>query len=676
MSSSAEAAVAAADPRATGWAVPRTDGGVVVPWVTFVIGEDGPMAMLPPGEIVDRGDDAWELRASDDRFEGVQRWSALDAAGGRDVEVELTWRGAEPAMLSLAFALSLEPSDDPWFLVPGLFYGSNGPADPDVHYPRFAKGAWDEATMTAERWAFRADRAATPVVLASDGRRSVALAIEETTALGLSGVSFGADDASTGIGWFAPYHEQPWGYDGGPVARPGGPTFRRWAPGERQSVRCRVYLAGPERTAFVPILRDLHARATGTPVAAIPDLETTASLAAEGLLRWHRLPGQPILLETASFERGPGPAVPGSLPGDRLAMHVAWLSGAPAASALLRHGRRTGDGAAVDAGIAVLDAISANLAPGGTFWGQWSQANGWAKGWTPGPNALHARTLGEATLSVARAAIRERTLGHEHASWVRAVASTLDATIHSQRDDGRFPAAIDGVSGSPLGWDGDGGMAWVPALLVGAELLDRPLWRDAAAHAGDGYARDVEAAFLHGAPEDVGLAPSSEDGDVAVMAYTALAAAASDDAARDRWRALAVLAAEWSLTFRYTYDVTFDPATTLGRAGFRTRGLDQASVANQHLHVYGLVCLPELRELARATGDPYLATRAREHLDAARQTLVTVDGEWNGLRGMAAERWYQTTCFGPKGGIGALSHAGCLGLLLDAAESALEEEDR
>ena len=355
-------------------------------------------------------------------------------------------------------------------------------------------------------------------------------------------------------------------------------------------------------------------------------------------------------------------------------MHVAWLSGAPAASALLRHGRRTNDDAAVATGVAVLDAICGNLAPAGTFWGQWTSDRGWTKGWTPGSNALHARTLGEATLFVARAAVRERTSGHEHAAWLGAVRSNSEAAILRQHDDGRLPAAIDGVTGEPLGWDGDAGLAWVPALLAGAELLDRPLWREAAARAGEAYARDVEAAFLHGAPEDVGLAPSSEDGYVAVMAYAALAAAATDDATRARWLGLALLAAEWSLTFRYTYDVTFDPATTLGAAGFRTRGLDQASVANQHLHVYGLICLPELRALARATDDPSLAARAREHLEAARQTLVTVDGQWNGLRGMAAERFYQTSCFGPKGAIGALSHAWCLGLLLDAAEAAMEED--
>jgi hypothetical protein len=42
------------------------------------------------------------------------------------------------------------------------------------------------------------------------------------------------------------------------------------------------------------------------------------------------------------------------------------------------------------------------------------------------------------------------------------------------------------------------------------------------------------------------------------------------------------------------------------------------------------------------------------------------------MRGMAPERLYQTACFEPKGGIGALSHAWVLGLLLNACEEALD----
>ena len=54
-------------------------------------------------------------------------------------------------------------------------------------------------------------------------------------------------------------------------------------------------------------------------------------------------------------------------------------------------------------------------------------------------------------------------------------------------------------------------------------------------------------------------------------------------------------AADWTLTFRYSYDVDFPPGTTLGDHDFRSRGADQASPANQHLHSFGARAIPRAR---------------------------------------------------------------------------------
>ena len=56
-------------------------------------------------------------------------------------------------------------------------------------------------------------------------------------------------------------------------------------------------------------------------------------------------------------------------------------TGVPYAYALLRHGRRIGNAAYVAAAEAVLDHVAANLAPGGTFWAQWTASRGWTTGW-------------------------------------------------------------------------------------------------------------------------------------------------------------------------------------------------------------------------------------------------------------------------------------------------------
>jgi hypothetical protein len=194
-------------------------------------------------------------------------------------------------------------------------------------------------------------------------------------------------------------------------------------------------------------------------------------------------------------------------------------------------------------------------------------------------------------------------------------------------------------------------MSWIPALVAGGH-------REEAARAG-AYYRGFE--HWYGAPEDVDLAPTSEDGYAALMAFAAL-----DDVEGAR------RAADWLLTFRYSYDVDFHETTLLGRYGFRTRGADQASPANQHLHAFGLVCLPELCWLADVAGDLHYRERAAESLACFRQFIAREDGDFGAWKGMAAERYYQTDCFAAKGMLGTLSHAWSVGILLLGCEWALE----
>jgi hypothetical protein len=106
--------------------------------------------------------------------------------------------------------------------------------------------------------------------------------------------------------------------------------------------------------------------------------------------------------------------------------------------------------------------------------------------------------------------------------------------------------------------------------------------------------------------------------------------------------------------------------------GFRTRGADQASSSNQHLHAYGLICTTDLLDLSEWTGDPWYRERALETVDCFRQLLPARDGEYNAYRGMITERYYQTECFQPKGMVLTLSHAWSAGVLLLACEQLIE----
>lgn len=578
--------------------------------------------------------------------------------------VTVRFGGAAPVEAAVRVTVRVEDASDPWWLIPGLFYGENRPAANDRLYPRFeadADAPEQHAAFVSDEWHFRSDRAATPSVFVwpSAGAAGLALSVAPVTDLGLTGLGFALRDGGAELSATFPAREFPVTYYGDGAPRPAQVLSHRFEPDDAIELSVRVHVLGPDRHDYAPVLRALHAAsAPSAPLRPWVDVPTAAALSAEGLLRWHYDPDPGVLLETVGFDREISGRDGKSV--DRQAMHVGWVSGIPWAYAMLRHAERTDAAALRDAALDVIDFCTAELSPSGTLWGVWYRGKGWTQSWTTHRRGLHSRTLGEATQFLVRAsalADRER--------WREVARSNLDVVVGRQRDDGNLGSIHDAETGEVLSWSGSAGLAWVGALVEAADWDERYL--GTAVRAGRYYARFVLGEYLHGAPEDVDLAVTSEDGYVAVMAYMALHRATGDD----EWLDLARRAADFALTFRYTYDVEFAPSTMLGIYDFGTRGADQASASNQHLHAYGLVCTRELLELADAAGDPHYRERALETLACFRQFVARFDGDFNAYRGMVTERYYQTECFQPKGMLLTLSHAWSAGVLLLGCEDAL-----
>jgi hypothetical protein len=598
--------------------------------------------------------------------------ASVEDGGETTLTVSVAYRGAESCDAAVRVTVDLGDAPDPWWLMPGLFYGENRPAENDRLYPRYARGASapaDHAAFVSDEWHFRSDRAAVPVVFCWPGgdRSAWALSAPPETELGLTGLGFSGGSGSAAVprGEGAqlvatfPAREFPVTYYGDATPRDPLVERHRFAPGDIIRLPLTLHAVAPDRHDYARILRTLHERLSdAAPQRPWMDVPRAAELAAEGLLRWHYDPDPGVLLETVGFDR----EVSGQdgKPVDRQAMHVGWVSGIPWAYAMLRHAARTGDDPLGEAATRVIDFCTSELSPSGTLWGVWYRGSGWTQSWTRHRRGLHSRTLGEATQFLARAAA---LAGRE--DWAAVARANLDVVVARQREDGNLGSIHHAETGEVLSWSGSSGLAWVAALADDGD----PERLAAAARAGRYYARFVYDEYLHGAPEDVDLAVTSEDGYVALMAYLALHRATGEP----EWLDLARRAADFALTFRYAYDVRFAPGTMLAAYDFGTRGADQASASNQHLHAYGLVCTREMLELAAATGDDHYRERAQEALACFRQFVARFDGDFNAYRGMVTERYYQTECFQQKGMLLTLSHAWSAGVLLLGCEDAIAE---
>src|SRR5215203_2739483 len=141
----------------------------------------------------------------------------------------VTYEGGAPVEAGIRFELELPATEDPRWLVPGVFYGENRPETCTRIYPRFTPEHVDLGRMESHAWSFRADRCATPAVFES-GR---GLATSETSALGQSGVGFAWRDGRPIVWLDFPYREEPLRYDGSETAAPPDVRTYRWQPGEQ-----------------------------------------------------------------------------------------------------------------------------------------------------------------------------------------------------------------------------------------------------------------------------------------------------------------------------------------------------------------------------------------------------------------------------------------------------------
>jgi hypothetical protein len=606
-------------------------------------------------------------RASDFALEATSVARVEEGCAFDDYEVTVRYEGSAARDAGIRISVGLSGDSDPHWLIPGAWYGENRPASCRRIYPRWSMTKDVDDELVSDTWSIRTDRASLPSVFGWNDDTCVGLALAEETAVGLAGVGFGVKNGPT-VWIDAPYREEPSVFFGDAVARPPDVRMHRYLPGDVVRLGFQLYVGPGDPHAYDAFLRAMYARRRDTNrLHPWMGAEDAAAHTAHGLYTWHYRKKERLLYETVSFHRELDGDSAGL--GDRPNMHVSWISGIPYAYALLRYGRAHSVDRYVAAGLDVIDFIAGEgVSPSGLFYGEWrGDRKAWTAGWNGNRRWLHARTLAEATLFLVRAIASERERGIAHQTWDHAVRTNLETVLRVQRDDGNLGMYYDLETGDVQEWDGAAGIQWIAALAEGAKLMTDNRYLDVAQRAGVYYRRFVDAQFINGAPEDVHLAPTSEDGFNAVMAYVALHE--SDPAGG--WLDLARRSADWMLTWRWAYNTTFPEHSLLREYDFRTRGGDGASSAIEIIHCYGLICLPEMARLARHTKDAYYLQRTQDNLACFLQFVARQDGDFNAYRGMVTERYYHTNAFQQKGMLLNLSHAWCVGAVLYAAQEAL-----
>lgn len=569
------------------------------------------------------------------------------------------------------FSISFDIKDTgiPRWMVPGMFYKENRPKNCKRLYPRYDFNGGDPEKLVSDHWSFRSDRSTMPGVFCWTDSFTSAVTTDEMFSHGASGLHFKGNREGTQIGLNFPFCEEPVPYMG--WARDSFNPDRRTIdilPHDKVSFSFRLYISDPDLHSYNTPIRELYYKNLDkNPLNPWMNIKEACELAAYGLYKWHYKDEYHILYETIGFDN----IVSGEagMKDCRPHMHISWVSGAPYAYALLKYGRRKGIKEYVDAGINVIDKITEGMAPAGILWSQWTVEKGWDSGWNPQPNWSQARTVGEAVLFMLKAYRFEKENGILHDNWESIINKNLSFVLERQRNDGNYGSYYNAVTGEVTEWDGCGGVIWICAFTEAYILFGDERFKNSSTKAGEYYKEFIYDEFVYGAPEDVHLTPTSEDGYNYVMAYIALYEIDNNK----EWLEIAKRSADWMLTYRFGYNVTFSKKTLLGAYDYRTRGGDIASPSNNHIHNYGLVCLPDMMKLYQYTKDEYYLKRTGDNLACFMQFIARQDGDFSAGKGMVTEHWYYTDWIRPKGSILGLSHAWCIGMILYAGLEIMEK---
>lgn len=561
---------------------------------------------------------------------------------------------------SACFSMDVGSVEDPFWCIPGIFWGDNLQDSTPHLYPRFDRSAEEPHHFRSRRWLIPLNRMAQPLVGVYGKGKWHVLEVEpnpRTSGEGEISISVGFEWSAekTILMLRVPESEEPYTHSGCELTEA---TLSSWKNKPRHvTVRYRFFEQVGERIDLLGHLRErylvLSSSAAGRLVSAEP--EEVAAAAAHGLTRWHYSKENETFKYTVAYDRvGQQIAEAAGCSLDSVQFFVGWVNGWVVLEPLLDYAKRAGDERAFEMACKAWQRVCAGIVSPSGFW--WSRhapefvaRSGEPKtmafrarldgdfdgGWMADPNHLHLRTIGDGVLRAVRS-LDKHGANLPFADELREqILRQAELVAGLVGPDGSIPLAVDARTGAPTSLAGSAGMIWISVWL---ELQRQGLWTNTEVikRAALFVREAVHTGLLYGAPEDVGECMSSEDVYIAVNAFCDRYE--HTGAAEDL--ETACVAASWLLTYRRAFHVPLPPRTLLAMHGLSSIGGDLASGKNNHLHIYGLDAEKSLGKISQWTGDKIWEQMAEDHWKFAVQTVCLEDGHFNGYRGLVPEQPY------------------------------------
>ncbi len=569
--------------------------------------------------------DAPLQRVQENRYETTYRDThiliALEPAGNY---CKYMMKAHSEHPVRIQFGIELLEAANPYPVIPAVLLGDNNIEHVvgRTRFPHLTAEPRDEPNCSAY-WEFRADRASHPVSMCAFDGGIAAVSIDPYCD-NAQGIETHDDSAFIRNGLFARaahagkphavgvtfgYRNTPWTYLN--KTNFTAPTEHRFCCGEVQGT---LHLtAGEDRRAAHRIIRDLHARYRAPSQTTLSDTEGMQRLVT-GMIHagWSAHGGN---FADLKWDWENKKLAPFRGTNDE----IAWTGGTQTALPLLIAGHRTGNRAATDRALAVLDFIAApaSINPrSGWLWDVCSRTKGRSiRGWwTPNVGEQHcAYTNGQALAYLLRGYKFARDkMELDRPEWRDIPLKVLEKAMAVQTPDGNFGYGYSTEDGGMIDPDGFAGCWFVVALAEAYELTGDPRYLDSASRGLSYYHRYVRDLCCWGTPMDTWKAIDQEGN----LAFVRAARLLHQITRQPQYIEMLNDGAEYEYLWRFAIRAR-PQAPPLKNAPWNSCGGSITSTSNPHIHPMGILISGDLKYLAEHTGDDYHTRRLREGLDWA-----------------------------------------------------------